>query len=149
MPSVVVGVKADQIAVKDAQDDFVAHGENSIYFGAREGGVEEESDFDIFLVSLANLFAQHCRQKHEVIIMDPNEIVVVDISRDSGGEQLIGFPVCVPRGLVKGDFAWMIVKERPHDFICVAYQGRQHEPERYKPYLRSHCNVYQPARPKA
>jgi hypothetical protein len=58
MPSIVVGMEADKIAVQDAKEQSFSHGENPVDLAARERSVKEEADLDI-LFRIANLFAEH------------------------------------------------------------------------------------------
>jgi len=44
MPSVVIGMESDQIAVEDSEEDLVPHREDTIYFAAREWCVQEKAD---------------------------------------------------------------------------------------------------------
>jgi hypothetical protein len=53
------------------------------------------------------------REEHEVVVVDPDEITVLYVLDDRLGKEVVYFLVCGPGGLVKGDFAGMVVEERP------------------------------------
>src|ERR1700730_16375493 len=75
-------------------------------------GVKEKSDFQV-----GRGFTEHRRQKHELIVMDPNKVVTLCIFQNFIGEQavdaLITFP---PRRLVM-EIVRQTVKERPNTGI--------------------------------
>lgn len=92
---IVVGVEADQIAVKDASKDLVAYWKDTVDLATRERGVKEEAELDV-LLSVTNFLTQHGRQKHQVVVVNPDEIVVLYILCDFLCKQTIGFTVGVP-----------------------------------------------------
>lgn len=47
--------------------------------------MKEEADLDV-VFSLADFLAQHLRKQHEMVIVDPDQIAVLDFSRDSSGK---------------------------------------------------------------
>ena len=49
MSSIVVGMKADQIAVQNTQKQSLSNWEDSVYLAAREWGMQEEANLDILL----------------------------------------------------------------------------------------------------
>lgn len=116
MSCVVVGMEPDEVAVKDAQQQFVSDGEDPVDLTAGEGRVEEEPDLDVDL-GISDLLPEHLGQQHQVVIMDPNQVAVAHLFRDGFGEKPVGFFVGLPGGFVKGDFAGVVVEERPQDGI--------------------------------
>lgn len=94
--------------------NLLSHWQNPVNFTAREGGVKEEANLDV-LDSITQLFPEHGRHEHEVIIMDPDQVVILDGFRDLSGKD----PVCVavgdPRTLVKADLARVVMEQRPQD----------------------------------
>jgi hypothetical protein len=114
VPSVIIGVEADQIAVQYTVEDLVTDRENSVDLTTGEGSVEEETELDVAL-GVADLFAEHSGQKHEMVVVDPDQIVILYVFCDFLCEQTIGFLVGFPCGLVEGNLTGMVVKEGPED----------------------------------
>lgn len=85
MASVVVSVEPNQVAVQHTQEEFIAHGQNAIDLATGERGMQEEADLDV-LLAVTDLLAQHLRQKHEVVIVDPDQIAILDLLRNGFGE---------------------------------------------------------------
>jgi hypothetical protein len=79
--------------------------------------VQEEANLDI-LLAVTDLLAQHLRQQHEVIVMHPDQIAILDFLGNGLGEKAIGLLVCFPGGLVKCNLTWVIMKQRPEDRVC-------------------------------
>jgi hypothetical protein len=88
-------VEPNEIAVKHTKQQLVTDGQDPVDFAAREGSMEEESDLDVFL-AISNLLAKHFRKKHEVIIMDPDQVSILDFFRNSFGKKAVRFFVCLP-----------------------------------------------------
>jgi hypothetical protein len=88
-------VKPNEIAVKHTKQQLVADGEDSVDFAAREGSMQEESDLDV-LLTISNLLAKHFREEHEVIIMNPDQISILDFFRNGFGKKAVRFLVCLP-----------------------------------------------------
>jgi hypothetical protein len=59
-----------------------------------------------------------------MIIVHPHHIIVLNISRDSLGEQEIGLIVRVPRRFVKGNLARVVVKQWPQNGVCRLAPGK-------------------------
>jgi hypothetical protein len=114
VPSVIIGVESDQITVQYAVEDLVTDGQDSVDLATGEGSVEEETELDVALGS-ANLFAEHSGQKHEMVVVDPNQIVVLHVLCDLLCEQTVGFLVGIPGGLVEGDLTRVVMEEGPED----------------------------------
>jgi hypothetical protein len=117
MASIVVGVEANQVAVKETGEQSLSHRQNSIDFTAGERRVQEEANLDI-LLGVSKLFSQHLRQKHQVVVVDPNKVAVLHILDDCLGEEAVDLLICAPRRLVKGNLAGVVVEERPQDRVC-------------------------------
>ena len=79
--------------------------------------MEEEAKLDI-LLRLPNLFAQHSWQKHQMVVMDPDHVIVIDICCNCFRKKAVRFSVRVPGGLVEGDFTRMVMEERPKNGVC-------------------------------
>ena len=117
VPGVVVCVEANQIAVEDTQQKRFPDRQNSIDFTAGEGGMKEEANLDV-LLGVADLLAKHLGKQHQVIIVDPDHISVLDILDNLLCEQAVDLAVSSPGGLVEGDLTGVVVEERPEDGIC-------------------------------
>lgn len=107
-------MESDQITVQYTIEDLVTDGQDSVDLATGEGSVEEETELDVALGG-ANLFAEHSGQKHEMVVVDPNQIVVLHVLCDLLCEQAVGFLVGIPCGLVEGDLTRVIVEEGPED----------------------------------
>jgi hypothetical protein len=71
--------------------------------------VEEEAYFHV-LLAVANLFPEHLGEKHQVIVVDPDHIPVLDIPDDSFGKETVHLTICAPGRLVEGDLAGVVVE---------------------------------------
>ena len=71
--------------------------------------MEEETNFDICF-GLANLLSEHCWKEHQVIVVYPDEVTVLNIFRNSSREKPVCLLVSIPSGLIKGNFARMVVE---------------------------------------
>ena len=118
MSSVVVGVEPNEIAVEETGKKGLSDRQDSVDFTAGEWGMEEEANLDV-LFCRANHFAKHLRKEHQVVVVDPDEIAILDILDDCLGEKMVDFLVCGPRGLVERDLTGMVVKEGPEDRVCM------------------------------
>lgn len=98
--------------MEDTKQDLVAHRQDAVDLGAGEGRVQEESQLDVLLL-IADLLAQHGGQEHEVVIMDPDHVIVLDILGDSLCKQAIRLLVSLPCRLVEGDLTGVVVEEGP------------------------------------
>lgn len=118
MAGVVISVEANQIAMQDTQKKLIANRKNTIDFTAGEWGVQEEADLDI-LLAITNLLTQHFRQQHEMVVMHPDQIAVLDFLRDGLCEKAICLLVSFPGRFVKGDFTGVVVEQRPENGVCM------------------------------
>lgn len=109
MSRVVVGMETDEVAVQDTEQQLVSHGQNPIDLAGGERSVQEEADLDV-LFAIPDLLAEHLRQKHQMVIMHPDQVSVANFRGHCLGEQPICFLVGLPGGLVEGDFTGMVVK---------------------------------------
>jgi hypothetical protein len=116
MSRIVICVEPNEIAVEHTKQQLVTDGQDSVDFAAREGSMEEKSDLDIFL-AIPNLLAKHFRKKHEVIVMDPDQVSILDFFRNGFGKKAVRFLVCLPGRFVECNFTWMVMKKWPQDRI--------------------------------
>jgi hypothetical protein len=114
---IVVCVEADQVTVQYTEENLVSDRKDAVDLGAGEGRVEEEANLDV-LLGVPDLLAQHLRHEHQVVVVDPDQVVVLDVLCDSLCEQAIGLHVTLPRRLVECDLTGVVVEERPHDSVC-------------------------------
>jgi uncharacterized membrane-anchored protein len=85
MSGVVICMEANQITMQDSKQQLVANGQDAINLATRERRMKEEADLDV-VFALADFLAQHLREQHEMVIVDPDQIAVLDFSRDSSGK---------------------------------------------------------------
>lgn len=71
MSCIVVGVEAYEVAMEDPKQQLVSDRKNPVNFTAREGGVEEEPNFNILLL-ISDFFSKHLREKHQMVVMHPD-----------------------------------------------------------------------------
>ena len=95
MSSVVVGVESNQVTVQNTVEDFVTNRQDSVNLATRERSVQEEAKLDIAL-RVANLFAEQGRQKHEMVVVYPDEIVILDVLGNLFGKQAVCFLIGIP-----------------------------------------------------
>jgi hypothetical protein len=112
VPGVVVCVEADQIAVQHTQQELIPDRQDPINLTAGEGRVKEEANLYI-LSGIANFLSQHLGQQHQMVVVDPNEITILHVSCHSLRKQTVGLLVCLPRRLVKVNFAGVVMEEGP------------------------------------
>jgi hypothetical protein len=114
---VVVGVETNQVALEYTLEDLISHGENAVDFRTGERCVEEKADLDV-LLGVANLLAQHLGHEHQVVVVHPDHIIILDVFRDGLCEEAVGLHVRLPRRLVECDLTGVVVEKRPHDGVC-------------------------------
>lgn len=117
MAGVIISVEPNQIAMQNTQKELIADWQDTIDLTAGERGMQKEANLDIFL-AVANLLAQHFGQQHEMVIMHPDEIAVLDFLGDGSGKKAICLLVRFPSRFVKGDFTGVVVEQRPEDGVC-------------------------------
>jgi hypothetical protein len=109
MTGVVVGVEANEVAMQDTKQEGFSDRQNPVDLTAGKGGVEEEANLDV-LLAVANLFAKHLGKQHQVIVVDPDHISVLNIADDRFGEEPVYLAVCAPGRLVEGDLTGVVVE---------------------------------------
>ena len=80
--------------------------------------MQEKSELNI-LLSVADLFAEHSWQKHEMVVMYPHHVVVLNILGDGLCKQAVCLGVCAPCRFIKGYLPGMVVEKRPQDRVLV------------------------------
>jgi hypothetical protein len=78
--------------------------------------MEKESDLDILLLA-SNLLSEHLRKKHQVVIMHPNQIAILNFFRDGPRKKSVRFLIGIPGRLIEGYFTGMVVEKRPENRI--------------------------------
>ena len=76
--------------------------------------MKEETELHVAL-GVANLFAEHSRKKHKMVIVYPDQIIVLDVLCDFFCEQTVGLAIGIPCGLVEGNLTGVVVEEGPED----------------------------------
>jgi hypothetical protein len=109
-------MKPNKVTMKNAQQDLVSHGKNSIYLAAGKWSVKEESDLHVCL-SLANFFSQHGWKKHQMVIVNPHEVTVLNFFCNNFGEEPVRFLICVPCRLIESNLSGVIVEQGPQDGV--------------------------------
>lgn len=79
--------------------------------------MEEKANFYISFL-MADFLSQHLRQKHEMIVVYPDQVSVVDMRSNGACKLLVSLSVRFPIFLDECDFAWVIVEERPQNGVC-------------------------------
>lgn len=123
MPSIIIGVEPDQIAVEDTVENLVTDRQDSVDLTTGEGSVKEETKLHVAL-RVANLLAEHSRKKHKMVIVYPDQIIVLDILCDFFCEQAVGLAVGIPCRLVEGNLTGVVVEERPEDRVYCAMSAQ-------------------------
>lgn len=116
MTRIVVRVEPNQVAVKQAAEQRFTNGQDTVDFAAGKRCVQEEANLDL-LVGLGDFFPQHLREEHEVVVVDPDEVAILNVLDDGLGEEMVYFLVGCPCGFIKGDFAGVVVEEGPEDGV--------------------------------
>lgn len=96
--------------------NLLPHRQDPINFGTRERRVQEESNLDV-LYAVAELLTKHCRHQHEMVIVDPDEVVVLHLLCNFLGEDSVRVTVGNPGLFIEGNLARMVVEERPEDRV--------------------------------
>lgn len=109
MTGVIVSVEANKVAMEDTEQECFSDGQNPVDLAAGKWRVEEETDLNV-LLAVTDLLPQHLREQHQVIVVDPDHISVLDISDDCLGEESVDLAVCAPCGLVERDLTGVVVE---------------------------------------
>ena len=110
-------METQQIAVQHALQDLLSYRQDPVDFATRKRRVQEESYLHV-LGLVTELFAQHRRQQHQVIVVNPDEVVVLNMLCKLFGEDAVRIAICNPSVLVKADLTGMVVEKRPQDGVC-------------------------------
>lgn len=79
--------------------------------------MQEETNLYVF-PRIPDLSSQHGRQEHEVVVVHPNHVSVLNVRSHCFGKEQIGLIECIVCLFVKGDLSRVVVEERPEDGIC-------------------------------
>lgn len=104
--------------------------------------MKEEANLDILFVT--HFLTQHLWEEHEVIVVDPNQVTILNVLRDGPGKDAIGLNVGIPGRFVEGDLTGMVVEERPQNRVfnwSTVFLRTRCLPT----YLRNHCSDDQQA----
>jgi len=113
---VVVCVETDEVRLQNAFEDFVTNWQDTVDLTAGKWRMKEEANLDVAL-GFANFLTNHCGHEHQVVVVNPDEIVVLNVLSDCLCEQPVDLFVGIPRGLVEGDLTRVIVQKRPENLI--------------------------------
>lgn len=81
--------------------------------------MQEETNSDIFLAQRMEFFPEHLRKKHQMIVMDPDQITVSCFTGNGLGKQEIGLSIGIPCTLIKDNFTGMVMQQWPQDGIYI------------------------------
>ena len=79
--------------------------------GGRKRRVQEEADANVDLGRQRR--AQHFRHEHEVVVLDPHRVAVVDDPRNRVRKRLVDGDVGLEVALLKVDLAGQVMEQRP------------------------------------
>ena len=81
--------------------------------------MKEEADPDIlgWRVLDVERFANQLWKKHQVIVLHPEHIVVLQTGGDGIGKDLVGLAISIPGRLVKVDSLRMVMEEWPQNRV--------------------------------
>jgi len=84
-------------------------GQNAKDFRVGERRVEKVADLDVF-ARFFKLLAEELRKKHEVVIVDPDQVAFPNVLQNGVGEEAVDQLVCLPIIFVKHDVAGMVME---------------------------------------
>lgn len=89
-------------------------------FATGEGGVQEEANLDVLdrLIRgtpVVDLLTQQSGEKHQMVILHPDQIAVAYNLCDSLGKQAVGLLVCAPILLIERDLTGVVVEQGPEN----------------------------------
>lgn len=109
MSGVVECMEPQKIAMQNTLKNFLSNWEDSVYLAAREWRVQEEANPDV-LNRCSDLLSQHRREKHEVIVVDPDEVAVLDRFSYSFRKQSVRITIRDPCVLIEANFSGMVME---------------------------------------
>lgn len=131
-------MEADEISTqKTFQDDFTVR-ELAKFTAAWEGCMQKESDLGLRLTSV-ELFSEHMWQKHEVVVVNPYSIAVLNIFDNVLSKQPVNFDISLPRFFFEVHVVGVVVKQGPENSICTTSQRRRDLVGRSAPTYYSIC----------
>lgn len=116
MLQVIVSVEAHQIPGQDALQKLATARKNTVDLTAGPGSVQEPADFHINLLEYGQV-TKHSREKHQVVVMDPDDVASLQLLDKALGKQLVDLLVGGPDGFIKSRLTRMIVKQRPQNLV--------------------------------
>lgn len=116
MSGIVIGVESNEITVQNTEKESLSNGQDTIDLARWEGSMEEESDLDV-LLACADFFTKHLWEKHEMIVLNPDQISILNIFCHSPSKDAVYFLVSSPGRFVKCDLSGVVVKQWPEDGI--------------------------------
>jgi hypothetical protein len=102
-------METKQITMQNALQYLLSHRKYPIYLAAGEWCVQKEPNFDV-LHPVTELFSQHTRHKHQVVVMNPNYVIVFHRLRHFLSKDAICVAVCYPCVLIEADFPRVVVE---------------------------------------
>lgn len=117
MPSIVVRVEANEIAVEDSLENLIPHRQDAIDFATWKWSMQEEANFYV-LSCRPDCFTQQGRKEHQMVVMYPDNVVILYIIGNRLCEKLVRGLVCLPSFFVESDFTRVVVKQWPEDRVC-------------------------------
>src|SRR5262249_50999048 len=119
-----VGLEGKQVRAQKPPEKFLTPGQDWKNFRRREGNVEEKSNR-----SVGKPIAQHLREQHQMVVVHPDEIIVVVALDDGFAEDVIRLHICVPTLGVKLQLGGEVVKNRPKGLIGI-------------PFVETGCHIF-------
>lgn len=114
---VVVSVEAEEVAAQHTSQDLLSDRQDSVDLGGRERRVQEPAQLDVPQLTLGDLLLQHLGQQHQVVVVDPYQVVVLHGLEDDLGEGPVGLVVSQPGVLIEIDLTRVVVEQRPQDRV--------------------------------
>ena len=113
MTDITVGVKTDEVGPEHSFEKLFPPGQVSEDFKRREGDVMEVADLGI-----GQALPEHLRKEHQVIVVDPDDVVRSGHFHHGITELLVHPLVDVPRLLVVVCEEAEVVKDRPEGVVA-------------------------------
>lgn len=109
------GLEADHVIGQHGADERACIGQRRQNLRRRERNVQEEADGNLYFH-----LAQRRGQRHEVIVMHPDEIILLQQWMQPGGKALVHMPVAVFKGPVEDSQIKPVMQHRPERPVCIA-----------------------------